>query len=155
MNTRIYLSSPHMGGSELSYVQDAFETNWIAPLGPHVTAFEEKLEGFLKEDSQVAVLSSGTAAIHLALILSGVGPGDEVICQSMTFSASANPILYLGATPVFIDSETSTWNMSPVYLEEAIADRIKKGKKTESYYWSASLWNAISGRRNPTDSRSL
>lgn len=121
-----------MGGSELPYVQDAFNTNWIAPLGPHVTAFEEKLENFLKEDSHVAVLSSGTAAIHLALILLGVGRGDEVICQTMTFSASANPIVYLGATPVFVDSETSTWNISPDYLEEAIRDRTKKGKKPKA-----------------------
>lgn len=121
-----------MGGKESSYVDDAFATNWIAPLGPHVTAFEENLESYLKEDSHVAVLSSGTAAIHLSLILLGVTAGDEVICQSMTFSASANPIVYLGAKPVFVDSEPTTWNICPDSLEEAIIDRIKKGKKPKA-----------------------
>lgn len=132
MKERIYLSSPHMGGTEESYVADAFRTNWIAPLGPHVTGFEKTLEEYLGQDCHVASLSSGTAAIHLALILLGVGPGDEVLCQSMTFSASANPIKYLGATPIFVDSESSTWNMSPRHLEEAIQDRIKKGKKPKA-----------------------
>lgn len=121
-----------MGGTEEEYVLDAFRTNWIAPLGPHVTGFENSLEKYLGQDSHVAALSSGTAAIHLALILLGVGPGDEVICQSMTFSASANPIKYLGATPIFVDSEPSTWNMSSEYLEEAIKDRIQKGKKPKA-----------------------
>lgn len=121
-----------MGGTEEKYVLDAFETNWIAPLGPHVVGFEESLETYLGQNTYVAALSSGTAAIHLALIILGVGPGDEVICQSMTFSASANPIKYLGATPVFIDSEPITWNMSPDYLEEAIEDRIQKGKKPKA-----------------------
>jgi dTDP-4-amino-4,6-dideoxygalactose transaminase len=129
MNSRIYLSSPHMGGTEQSYVNDAFNTNWIAPLGPNVEGFERSLEDYLGKDNYVAALSSGTAAIHLALILLGVAKGDEVICQSLTFSASANPIVYLGATPVFVDSEADTWNMSPDYLEEAIKDRIAKGKK--------------------------
>ena len=105
-NPKIWLSSPHMGGSEQKYVQEAFETNWIAPLGPNVNGFETDIEVYLGEDTHVAALSSGTAAIHLALILLGVQPGDEVICQSMTFSASANPIAYLGARPIFIDSET-------------------------------------------------
>lgn len=132
MNSKIWLSSPHMGGTEQKYVQEAFEANWVAPLGPNVNGFEEDIEKFLGKEVQVAVLSSGTAAIHLALIESGVQYGDEVICQSMTFSASANPIAYCGATPVFIDSEKDTWNMCPVALEEAIKDRISKGKKPKA-----------------------
>lgn len=132
MSSKIYLSSPHMGGTEQKYVNEAFQTNWVAPLGPNVNAFEESLETYLKEDSHVAVLSSGTAAIHLALIMLGVERGDEVLCQSITFSASANPIVYLGATPVFVDSEPSTWNMCPNYLEEAIKVRIAKGKKPKA-----------------------
>lgn len=131
MNTKIWLSSPHMGGTEQKYVQEAFDTNWVAPLGPNVTGFEEDLAAYLKE-GHVGALSSGTAALHLALILLGVVPGDEVICQSMTFSASANPIAYLGAIPVFVDSEADTWNMSPEYLEIAIKDRISKGKKPKA-----------------------
>ncbi len=132
MNKKIYLSSPHMGGSEQDFVNQAFKTNWIAPLGPNVTGFETDLENYLGNGSNVAVLSSGTAAIHLALILLGVEAGDEVLCQSMTFSASANPIVYQGATPVFIDSEPDTWNISPYYLEKAIEDRILKGKKPKA-----------------------
>lgn len=132
MNSKIWLSSPHMGGTEQKYVQEAFEANWVAPLGPNVNGFEEDLEKFLGKEVQIAVLSSGTAAIHLALIESGVQHGDEVICQSMTFSASANPIAYCGATPVFIDSENDTWNMCPVALEEAIQNRISKGKKLKA-----------------------
>ncbi|MBA4135234.1 MAG: pyridoxal phosphate-dependent aminotransferase [Flavobacterium sp.] len=129
MNNKIWLSSPHMGGTEQKYVQEAFDTNWVAPLGPNVTGFETDLEQFLQEDNmQVAALSSGTAALHLGLILLGVKAGDEVICQSFTFSASANPILYQGATPVFVDSEPETWNMCPLALEEAIKDRMAKGK---------------------------
>lgn len=132
MNERIFLSSPHMGGTEQAYVKDAFDTNWIAPLGPHVTGFETSLENYLGHNNHVAALSSGTAAIHLALIILGVKSGDEVICQSMTFSASANPIAYLGATPVFVDSESDTWNICPVHLEAAIKDRIAKGKKPKA-----------------------
>ncbi len=131
-NSKIWLSSPHMGGNEQQYVQEAFDTNWVAPLGPNVTGFEKDLESFLNEDVYVAALSSGTAAIHLGLILLGIQAGDEVICQSFTFSASANPILYLGATPVFIDSEKDTWNMCPIALEQAIVDRISKGKKPKA-----------------------
>ncbi|WP_199142004.1 aminotransferase class I/II-fold pyridoxal phosphate-dependent enzyme, partial [Pedobacter sp. ASV12] len=132
MNNKIWLSSPHMGGGEQKYVKEAFDTNWVAPLGPNVTGFENDLKEYLNGGVHVAALSSGTGALHLALILMGVGPGDEVICQSLTFSASANPIAYLGATPVFVDSEEDTWNMSPVYLEEAIKDRIAKGKKPKA-----------------------
>ena len=128
LKTKIWLSSPHMGGNEQNYVKEAFDTNWVAPLGPNVTGFEQDLEKFLNEDVHIAALSSGTAALHLGLILLGVKAGDEVICQSFTFSASANPIVYLGATPVFIDSEIETWNMCPVALEDAIKDRISKGK---------------------------
>lgn len=132
MNNKIWLSSPHMGGGEQKYVQEAFKTNWVAPLGPNVTGFEEDIKKYLNEEVYVAALSSGTAAIHLALILLGVGMGDEVICQSMTFSASANPIVYVGATPVFVDSEKDTWNISPDFLEEAIKDRVAKGKKPKA-----------------------
>jgi len=122
-NQRIYLSSPHMGGDELSYIQDAFEKNWIAPLGSNVNGFEDDLQRYTGRN-HAAVITSGTAGIHLALILCGVKPGDEVICQSFTFTASANPILYQGAAPVFVDSEPDTWNMDPELLEEAIIDRL-------------------------------
>lgn len=132
MNAKIWLSSPHMGGKEKNYVQQAFDTNWVAPLGPNVNGFEEDLRRFLNTGVQVAALSSGTAALHLALVLLGVEAGDEVICQSMTFAASANPVVYLGATPVFVDSEETTWNISPEWLEKAIQDRIKKGKKPKA-----------------------
>lgn len=131
MNSKIWLSSPHMGGNERKYVNDAFDDNWVAPLGPNVDGLEKDIESYLNIEA-AAALSSGTAALHLALILLGVGPGDEVLCQSMTFSASANPIAYQGATPVFIDSEHETWNMCPVLLEEAIKDRIKKGRKPKA-----------------------
>jgi len=129
---KIWLSSPHMGGGEKKYIDEAFDNNWVAPLGPNVNGFEQDLQKYLKSDLHVAALSSGTAAIHLALIQLGVQRGDEVICQSMTFSASANPIAYLGATPVFVDSETETWNMCPNFLEVAIKDRIAKGKKPKA-----------------------
>jgi len=132
MNTKIWLSSPHMGGNEQKYVNEAFEANWVAPLGPNVDGFEKDLEGFLNADVKVAALSAGTAALHLALIECGVQHGDEVICQSMTFSASANPIAYCGATPVFVDSEKETWNMCPVALKEAVEDRILQGKKPKA-----------------------
>lgn len=121
-----------MGGTEQAYVNEAFETNWIAPLGPNVTAFENQLEGHLGSGHYVAGLSSGTAALHLALILLGVEAGDEVICQSMTFSASANPIVYQGATPIFVDSEPGSWNICPDHLETAIKDRIAKGKRPKA-----------------------
>ncbi|MBT8254452.1 MAG: pyridoxal phosphate-dependent aminotransferase [Flavobacteriaceae bacterium] len=126
--SKIWLSSPHMSGKEQAFVKEAFDTNWVAPLGPNVDGFEKGLETYLGEGSHVAALSAGTAAIHLALVLLGVGRDDEVICQSKTFSASANPIVYLGAKPVFIDSERETWNMCPDTLEDAIKDRISKGK---------------------------
>jgi len=126
-SSKIWLSSPHMGGREQTYVAEAFESNWIAPLGPHVDGLEHALCAYTGAH-YAAALSSGTAALHLALILHGVGPGDVVICQSMTFSASANPIVYLGATPVFVDSEPDSWNMCPEALESAIADLKKQGK---------------------------
>ena len=132
MEKKIWLSSPHMGGNELKYIHEAFDANWVAPLGPNVDGFENDLEKFLNKDVKVAALSAGTAALHLALIECGVSYGDEVICQSMTFSASANPIAYQGATPVFIDSEKETWNMCPVALQEAIEDRISKGKRPKA-----------------------
>lgn len=129
---KIWLSSPHMGNGEKVFVQEAFDSNWIAPLGPNVTGFENDIKCFLDAEVNVAALSSGTAAIHLGLQLMGVGPGDEVLCQSFTFSASANPIVYLGANPIFIDSEAKTWNLSPVLLEKAILDRISKYKKPKA-----------------------
>jgi len=132
MQDKIWLSSPHMGGNELKYIHEAFDANWVAPLGPNVDGFEKDLERFLNADVKVGALSAGTAALHLALIQCGVAHADEVICQSMTFSASANPIAYCGATPVFIDSEKDTWNMCPIALEEAIEDRISKGKKPKA-----------------------
>jgi len=130
--TKIWLSSPHMGGTELKYVHDAFDSNWVAPLGPNVTGFEQDLENYLGNKVFVGALSSGTSALHLGLIMLGVKAGDEVICQSMTFSASANPIVYQGATPIFIDSEIDTWNLCPNALEEAIKHRISKGKKPKA-----------------------
>ena len=135
MKSKIWLSLAHMGGREQEFIQEAFDTNWVVPLGPNVNAFEKALRDFLigsgelkveNEGKQVVALSAGTAALHLGLILLGVGEGDEVICQSFTFSASANPIAYQGATPVFVDSEEDTWNMDPVLLEEAIKDRLEK-----------------------------
>jgi len=132
MKPKIWLSSPHMCGKEQEFISDAFDSNWIAPLGPNVSGFEKDLELYLSEGSHVAALSSGTAAIHLSLILLDVKSGDEVICQSFTFSASANPIVYQGATPIFIDSERESWNLCPEQLEIAIKDRISKGKKPKA-----------------------
>ncbi|MEC7262438.1 MAG: aminotransferase class I/II-fold pyridoxal phosphate-dependent enzyme [Bacteroidota bacterium] len=126
---KIWLSPPHMGENEATYVKQAFETNWIAPLGPNVQKFEIAIEEFVGNGTRAACLTSGTAAIHLGLQLVGVGKGDEVLCQSFTFAASANPITYLGATPIFVDSEKETWNISPDLLEEAIKDRLAAGKK--------------------------
>ena len=131
MNKKIWLSSPHMSGGEIKYVNDAFETNWVAPLGPNVNAFEKELAQYIGV-KHCAALVSGTAAIHLALINLGVRSGDEVICQSFTFSATANPIVYQGATPVFVDSEDETWNINPELLEKAIRDRINKGKRPKA-----------------------
>lgn len=127
-NEKIWLSSPHMGEMELKYVQEAFATNWISPVGPHLTSFENELSKYNSID-HCAALSSGTAAIHLALIILGVKQGDEVLCSSFTFSGTCNPIAYQGATPVFIDSEVDSWNMDPALLEEAILDRSKKTSK--------------------------
>ena len=132
MNKKISLSSPHMGGSEFLFLKNAFDSNWIAPLGPHVDGFEKDISTYLGNGVHVAALSSGTASLHLALVILGVKADDEVICQSLTFSASANPIMYLGAKPVFVDSESETWNMSPKLLEVAIKDRLLKGKKPKA-----------------------
>ena len=138
MKPRIWLSLAHMSGREQEFIQEAFDTNWVVPLGPNVNAFEKSLRDFLIENGELKIenegmrivaLSAGTAALHLGLILLGVQPGDEVICQSFTFAASANPIAYLEATPVFVDSEKETWNMDPVLLEEAIKDRLEKTGK--------------------------
>lgn len=133
MKPKIWLSLAHMGGKEQQFIQEAFDTNWVVPLGPNVDGFEKDLEGYIGGNKNIVALSSGTAAIHLGLIQLGVGPGDEVICQSFTFAATANPIKYLGASPVFVDSEPDTWNMSPTLLQQAIEDRISKtGKKPKA-----------------------
>ena len=123
---QVYLCLAHMSGNEMKYIQEAFDTNWVVPLGPNVNAFEKDLEDFVGQDKKVVALASGTAAVHLAMVALGVGPGDDVICQSFTFAASCNPARYLGATPVFVDSEQDTWNMDPNLLEDAIKDRIQK-----------------------------
>ena len=145
MNKRIYLCLAHMSetGMEQKYIEEAFDNNWVVPLGPNVNGFEEDLENFVNNTQQqnfhnqvnkrVVALSAGTAAVHLALLACGVGSGDEVIVQSFTFCASSHPVTYLGATPVFVDSEADTWNMDPVLLEETIKDRIAKtGKKPKA-----------------------
>lgn len=129
MNKKIWLSLAHMGGHEQDFIKEAFDTNWVVPLGPNVNAFEATLAAYLGEERHVVALSAGTAALHLGLIQLGVGVGDEVICQSFTFAASANPVVYCGGVPVFVDSEEDTWNMDPVALEEAILDRKAKTGK--------------------------
>lgn len=130
--TKIWLSPPHIGSTEQSFIDVAFRENFISPCGSNISGFEADLEHYLKQDCFVAVLNSGTAAIHLALILLGVGKNDEVICQSNTFIASVNPVIYQGATPILVDSEADTWNMCPELLEIAIKDRISKGKKLKA-----------------------
>ena len=130
---RILLCLAHMSGHEMKFIQEAFDTNWVVPLGPNVNGFEKDLEQYMGQNKRVVALSAGTAAVHLALIACGVGPGDEVIVQTFTFCASSHPITYLGATPVFVDSERETWNMSPELLEETIKDRIAKtGRKPKA-----------------------
>lgn len=132
MKDKIWLSSPHMGGAEMKYIHQAFDENWITPLGPNVKGFEGDIQVFLGDNVHVAALISGTSAIHLALILLNIKPDDDVICQTLTFSATANPILYMGANPVFIDSELDTWNLCPLALEEAIIAGVDKGKKPKA-----------------------
>ena len=130
---RIFLCLAHMSGHEMKFIQEAFDTNWVVPLGPNVNGFEKDLESFMGQQKRIVALSSGTAAVHLALIACGVKAGDEVIVQTFTFCASSHPITYLGAKPVFVDSESDTWNMSPELLEEAIKDRIAKtGRKPKA-----------------------
>lgn len=130
---RIYLCLAHMSGNEMQYIQEAFDTNWVVPLGPNVNGFEKDLETYVGQDKKVVALSAGTAAVHLSLLALGVTAGDEVICQSFTFCASSHPVTYLGATPVFIDSEEESWNMDPTLLETAIKDRIAKtGRKPKA-----------------------
>ena len=132
-NQRIYLCLAHMSGNEMKYIQEAFDTNWVVPLGPNVNGFEDDLKNFVGGHKEVVALCSGTSAVHLALVDAGVSQGDEVICQSFTFCASSHPVTYLGATPVFVDSEKESWNMDPDLLEEAIKDRINKtGKKPKA-----------------------
>ncbi len=133
MNKRIYLCLAHMSGNEMKYIQEAFNTNWVVPLGPNVNGFEADLKAFAGENKEVVALSAGTAAVHLALLACGVKPGDEVLVQTFTFCASSHPVTYLGATPVFVDSEPDTWNMDPQLLEEAIKDRMEKtGRKPKA-----------------------
>lgn len=130
---RVYLCLAHMSGNEMAYIKEAFDTNWVVPLGPNVNGFEKDLEQFVGEGKRVVALCSGTSAVHLSLIACGVGEGDEVMVQSFTFCASSNPVKYLGATPVFVDSEHDTWNMDPQLLDEAIADRVAKtGRKPKA-----------------------
>lgn len=131
-NEKIWLSSPHMSGNEMKYIQEAFDSNWISPFGPNIDGFEKDLETYLGKGTYVAAVSSGTAALHLALTLLGVERDDFVICQSFTFVASANPIVYLGAVPVFVDSEEDTWNICPDALETAIKFCASKGKKPKA-----------------------
>jgi dTDP-4-amino-4,6-dideoxygalactose transaminase len=132
MNSKIYLSAPHMSGYEIDFIREALKSNWIAPVGHNVNGFENDLEKYLNFNSHVTALSSGTAAIHLALKMLDISMNDEVICQTKTFVASVNPVKYLGAKPIFVDSETETWNMCPDLLEKAIEDRINKGKKPKA-----------------------
>lgn len=130
---RIYLCLAHMSGNEMKYIQEAFDTNWVVPLGPNVNGFEADLKAFAGENKEVVALSAGTAAVHLALLACGVKPGDEVLVQTFTFCASSHPVTYLGATPVFVDSEPETWNMDPQLLETAILDRMEKtGRKPKA-----------------------
>ena len=140
MEKRIYLCLAHMSGQEQKFIQEAFDTNWVVPLGPNVNGFEEDLKHFVGENKEVVALSSGTAAIHLSLIACGVQAGDEVICQSFTFCASANPVTYVGATPVFVDSEPNSWNMDPTLLEQAIIDRKAKTGKYPKAIISVALY---------------
>ena len=137
---RIYLCLAHMSGKEQQYIKEAFDTNWVVPLGPNVDGFEKDLESFVGQNKRVVVLASGTAAVHLSLIAAGVTKGDEVITQSFTFCASSNPITYLGATPVFVDSESDTWNMDPDLVEKAIKDRIAKAGKKPKVILTVALY---------------
>ena len=140
VNEKILLCLAHMSGKEQQYIQEAFDTNWIVPLGPNVNGFEDDIRAFLGENKEVVALSSGAAAIHLALVYLGVKAGDEVMVQSFTFCASANPVVYQGATPVFVDSEPDTWNMDPQLLDEAIQDRIQKTGKKPAAIITVSLY---------------
>ncbi|PNQ73164.1 pyridoxal phosphate-dependent aminotransferase [Hanstruepera neustonica] len=132
LNSRIWLSAPHMSGNEQEFINEAFKSNWIAPMGSNINGFEEDLENYLEHDAHVVALTSGTAAIHLALILLNISKGDDVLCQTKTFVASVNPVTYVGANPIFIDSEPNTWNMCPDLLEKAIEDRITIGRKPKA-----------------------
>jgi dTDP-4-amino-4,6-dideoxygalactose transaminase len=132
---RIWISPPHLSGKEMDFVQDAFDKNWITTMGDNVTGLEQDIQTYLGGTEQAVVVNSGTAALHLALLLLGVGKGDVVLCQDLTFAATVNPVVYLGAEPVLVDSERQTWNVSPVFLEEAITDGIRKGKKPQAIIW--------------------
>lgn len=139
---KIWLSPPHIGGSEMKYIQEAFDSNWITTIGVNLDCFEADLENYLGR-GYVTLLNSGTAAIHLGLMLLGVQAGDEVLCQSFTFSASANPICYIGAKPVFVDSETTTWNICPLALEKGNTRSNSQRKKTQSNYSCTYVWCSL------------
>ncbi|MDR0547653.1 MAG: aminotransferase class V-fold PLP-dependent enzyme, partial [Dysgonamonadaceae bacterium] len=132
---RIWISPPHLSGKEIDFVKDAFEKNWVTTMGDNVTGFENDLQSFLGGENDVVALNSGTSALHLALMLLGVGKGDWVLCQDFTFAATINPVVYLEAEPVLVDSEPLTWNISPEFLEEAVIDCIRKGKKPKAIVW--------------------
>jgi dTDP-4-amino-4,6-dideoxygalactose transaminase len=132
---RIWISPPHLSGKEIDFVKDAFDKNWITTMGDNVTGFEQDVQSYLGGTMEGVAVNSGTAALHLALRLLGVGKGDVVVCQDLTFAATVNPVIYLGAKPVLVDSETQTWNISPVFLEEAIQDCINKNKKPKAIVW--------------------
>ena len=132
---RIWISPPHLSGNELDFVKDALDKNWITSAGDNVNGFEQDLEEFIGNDNTVVALNSGTSALQLALLLLGIEKGDQVICQDFTFIASINPVAYIGAEPVFVDSERDTWNMSPEYLEQAIRSSLKRGKKPKAILW--------------------
>lgn len=156
-HNRIYLCLAHMSGEEQKFIKEAFDTNWVVPLGPNVNGFEDDLKQFVDENKEIVALSAGTAAVHLALLACGVGPGDEVIVQSFTFCASSHPVTYLGATPVFVDSESESWNMDPVLLEQAIEDRIAKtGKSPRQSFLSlftACPTGSMRSWRSPTNTK--
>ncbi len=147
MNDRIYLSSPHIGADELRFVTEAFETNWIAPIGPHVNAFEQEFADLVGAEHAVAV-TSGTAALHLALRLSGVGQDDEVLVSTFTFCASVNPILYQNARPIFVDSEAQSWNLDPNLLESFLSERAERGRVPKGFGARPPLWAERGPRRD-------
>lgn len=154
MDKRIYLCLAHMSGKEMGFIQEAFDTNWVVPLGPNVNAFEQDLERFIGRNKKVVALSAGTAAVHLALLACGVAQGDEVIVQSFTFCASSHPVTYLGATPVFVDSEADTWNMDPVSSGAGYQGAYRQDRpEAQSDCSGGFVWNALQDRPNHVGGR--